>query len=254
MLTDNNQTVLLPIVIDGQTFKPNTDGLWSLNEIHQALALDPAKIASKWNNEIRAALDQSRNFVIERGGATPGTWATEAGTIAYAMWVSPSFYLMVIDAFVAMRNSAIRELRHKDALLEANMPKASTLDLKARGAGLTWTEACRVAGVQQPRLALEALVAMRSFVYPVDNFGSRTGSPRPKKQGFDVGAFVNVSSDFGNREGWRVKPRGLDWLRVKAQEVNLKVAEKKAAQVKAKKAAQASRIDRWGRVTKQVTQ
>lgn len=253
MLT-NNKTDLLPIVIEGQTFKPNEDGMWSLSTIHQTLALDPAKIASKWNNEIRTALDQSRNFVIERGGANPGTWATEAGTIAYAMWVSPDFYLMVIRAFIAMRNSAVRELRHKDALLDANMPKATTLDLKARGAGLTWTEACRVAGIQQPRLALEALVAMRSFVYPVDNFGSRTGSPRPKKQGFDVGAFVNVSSDFGNREGWRVKPRGLDWLRVKAQEVNLKVAEKKAAQVKAKKAAQASRIDRWGRVTKQVTQ
>lgn len=253
MLT-NNKTDLLPIVIEGLTFKPNEDGMWSLNTIHQTLKLDPAKIASKWNNEIRTALDQSRNFVIERGGANPGTWATEAGTIAYAMWVSPDFYLMVVCAFIAMRNSAVRELRHKDALLDANMPKATALDMKARGAGLTWTEACRVAGIQQPRLAMDVLVTMKSFVYPVDNFGSRTGSPRPKKQGFDVGAFVNVSSDFGNREGWRVKPRGLDWLRVKAQEVNLKVAEKKAAQVKAKKAAQASRIDSWGRVTKEVTQ
>ncbi|MEZ1512610.1 hypothetical protein QVM48_25055, partial [Pseudomonas soli] len=35
-------------------------------------------------------------------------------------------------------------------------------------------------------------------------------------------------------------------------EINLKVAEKKTAQAKAKKAAQASRIDRWGRVSKEV--
>ncbi len=237
MLT-NNQTDLLPIVIEGQTFKPNEAGMWSLNAIHQTLALDPAKIASKWNNEIRTALDQSRNFVIERGGANPGTWATEAGTIAYAMWVSPDFYLMVVCAFIAMRNSAVRELRQKDALLDANMPKATTLDLKARGAGLTWTEACRVAGIQQPRLAMDVLVAMKSFVYPVDNFGSRTGSPRPKKQGFEVEAFVKVSSDFGNREGWRVKPRGLDWLQGKAQEINTAVAERsraKAAEARAKK-------------------
>ena len=247
---------LLPITIEKHTFKPNAEGLWSLNEIHQTLSLDSAKIASKWNNEIRTALDQSRNFVIERGGANPGTWATEAGTIAYAMWVSPDFYLMVVRAFIAMRNSAVSELRHKDALLDANMPKASTLDMKARGAGLTWTEACRVAGIQQPRLALDALVSIDSFVYPMDNFGGREGSPRPRKQGFEVGAFVKTSTDFGNREGWRVKPRGLDWLRNKAEEINLKVAETKAQKNRAKLAAKQSTVNRSGRpnVSPQVAQ
>lgn len=245
MLT-NNQTDLLPIVIEGQTFKPNEVGMWNLNEIAKTLNV---REPGQWRNAVQAALIKDANLHVSHGN---GTLATEEGAIAYAMWVSTDFYLMVIRAFIAMRNSAVRELRHKDALLDANMPKATTLDLKARGAGLTWTEACRVAGIQQPRLALEALVAMRSFVYPVDNFGSRTGSPRPKKQGFDVGAFVNVSSDFGNREGWRVKPRGLDWLRAKAQEVNLKVTEKKTAQAKAKRAAQAARIDRWGRVSKEL--
>lgn len=250
MLT-NNQTELLPIVIEGQTFKPNEDGMWSLTAIHKALGLPDNKRPGQWSNAVQAELHRCGNFNIVHGD-NGGTMATEAATIAYAMWVSTDFYLMVIRAFIAMRNSAIRDAKTKDALLAANMPKATTLDLKARGAGLTWTEACRVAGIQQPRLAMDVLVTMKAFVYPVDNFGSRTGSPRPKKQGFDVEAFVKVSSDFGNREGWRVKPRGLDWLREKAQEVNLKVAEKKTAQAKAKKAAQASRIDRWGRVSKEV--
>ncbi|VVN77157.1 hypothetical protein [Pseudomonas fluorescens] len=250
MLTTNN-TDLLPIVIEGQTFKPNAEGLWSLNEIHQTLGLPEAKRPGQWNNEIRTVLDQGGNFHLAYGGANPGTWATEAGTIAYAMWVSPAFYLMVVNAFLAMRNSAIRDAKTKDALLAANMPKASTLDLKARGAGLTWTEACRVAGIQQPRLAMDVLVTMKFFVYPVDNFGSRIGSPRPKKQGFEVEAFVKVSSDFGNREGWRVKPRGLDWLQGKAQEINIAVADANRRKAQAKKAAQASRVDRWGRVTKE---
>ncbi|KAA0941119.1 hypothetical protein FQ186_28925 [Pseudomonas sp. ANT_H14] len=254
MNVTNNNTDLLPIVIEGKIFKPNEAGMWSLNAIHQTLALDPAKIASKWNNEIRTALDQRRNFVIERGGANPGTWATEAGTIAYAMWVSPDFYLMVVCAFIAMRNSAVRELRHKDALLDANMPKASTLDMKARGAGLTWTESCRVAGIQQPRLALEFLAKGPMFFHVCDDFGGRTGQIQPKQQGFTSGAFVKVSSNFGNREGWRVKPRGLDWLRAQTEIINVGVAEAKAVQVKAKKAAQASRVDRWGRVAKAVTQ
>ena len=250
----NNQTDLLPIVIEGQTFIANTEGMWSLNEIHQTLGLPEAKRPGQWNNEIRTALDQGGNFHLAYGGANPGTWATEAGTIAYAMWVSPAFYLMVVNAFLAMRNSAVRELRQKDAILDANMPKASTLDMKARGAGLTWTEACRVAGIQQPRLALEFLAKGPMFVQVCDDFGGRTGKIRPKQQGFDSEAFATVSSDFGNREGWRVKPRGLDWLRTKTEIINVGVAEAKAVQVKAKKAAQASRVDRWGRVAKAVTQ
>ncbi|MBK3469778.1 KilA-N domain-containing protein [Pseudomonas carnis] len=249
----NNQTDLLPIVIEGQTFIANTEGMWSLNEIHQTLGLPEAKRPGQWNNEIRTALDQGGNFHLAYGGANPGTWATEAGTIAYAMWVSPAFYLMVVNAFLAMRNSAVRELRQKDALLDANMPKASTLDMKARGAGLTWTEACRVAGIQQPRLALEFLAKGPMFVHVCDDFGGRTGQIRPKQQGFSSGAFVAASSNFGNREGWRVKPSGLDWLRGKTEIINGGVAEAKAALVKAKKAAQASGVDRWGRAVKGVT-
>lgn len=249
----NNPTDLLPIVIEGQTFIANTEGMWSLNEIHQTLGLPEAKRPGQWNNEIRTALDQGGNFHLAYGGANPGTWATEAGTIAYAMWVSPAFYLMVVNAFLAMRNSAVRELRQKDALLDANMPKASTLDMKALGAGLTWTEACRVAGIQQPRLALEFLAKGPMFVHVCDDFGGRTGQIQPKQQGFAKGAFVKVSSNFGNREGWRVKPSGLDWLRGKTEFINVGVAEAKTAQIKGKKAAQASRVDRWGRAVKDVS-
>ena len=237
MLT-NNQTDLLPIVIEGQIFKPNAEGLWSLNEIHKTLNLSEAKRPSEWSNAVSAELLASGNF---RKVDKVGSFADELGAIAYAMWVSTDFYLMVAGAFLAMRNSAVRELRQKDALLDANMPKATTLDLKARGAGLTWTEACRVAGVQQPRLALAELVKMKWFVYPVDSFGSPEGSQRPKKQGFAVGAFVKVSTDFGNKEGWRVKPRGLDWLNKHAEEVNLRVVATKALKAKAKRPKEVTR-------------
>lgn len=231
-----NTDTLLPIVIEGHTFKPNAEGLWSLNEIHQALNLPESKRPGQWDNEVSNRLLSCGNFhKVDK----VGSFADELGTIAYAMWVSTDFYLMVALAFVAVRNHAVSELRHKDALLDANMPKASTLDMKARGAGLTWTEACRVAGIQQPRLALEALVSVGVFVYPVDNFGTREGSPRPPKSGFEAGAFVKVSSDFGNREGWRVKPSGLDWLRSKTEKINIKVAELKARKDKAQRDAKA---------------
>lgn len=241
----NNTDTLLPIVIEGHTFKPNAEGLWSLTEINKALP-DLTKPPAQWRGRDRDYFDRCANLHTVHG-ASGGTYASERATIAYAMACSLDFYVMVVDAFVAMRNHAVRELRHKDALLDANMPKASTLDMKARGAGLTWTEACHVAGIKQPRLALEALVSMKAFAYPLDNFGTREGSPRPHKQGFAVGAFVKASSDFGNREGWRVKPRGLDWLRKEAEGINLTVAETKGAKARAKSK---DKTDRWGRVTK----
>ena len=234
----------IPVSLMGQTFSPNAERMWHLNEIHKGLDLPNSKSPSEWRNAVSVELRTSGNLRSLDGS---GTYADELGTIAYAMWVSTDFYLMVAGAFVAMRNSAVGELRSAKTLLDANMPKASTLDMKARGTGLTWNEACHVAGIKQPRLALEALVSMRAFVYPLDNFGTREGSPRPHKSGFEKGAFAKVSSDFGNREGWRVKPRGLDWLRDRAGEINQKVAETKTAKARAKSK---DKTDRWGRVTK----
>jgi hypothetical protein len=40
-------------------------------------------------------------------------------------------------------------------------------------------------------------------------------------------------------------------LRANTETINVGVAEAKAAQAKAKKAAQASRVDRWGRACKE---
>lgn len=226
----------IPVSLMGQTFSANADRMWHLNEIHKGLDLPDSKSPSEWRNAISMELRTSGNLRSLDGS---GTFADELGTIAYAMWVSTDFYLMVAGAFVAMRNNAVGALRVAETLLDANMPKASTLDMKARGAGLTWTEACRVAGIQQPRLALDALVSVGVFVYPVDNFGTREGSPRPPKSGFEAGAFVKVSSDFGNREGWRVKPGGVDWLRSKTEKINIKVAELKARKDKAQRDAKA---------------
>lgn len=227
----HTQTELLPIVIEGHSFMPNTEGLWSLNEIHQTLCLDPAKIASKWNNEVRTALELRRNFVIERGGATPGTWATEAGAIAYAMWVSPDFYLMVVHAFVVMRNDAVMSARmaslvlvEKDALLASNMPKATALMLKAEGLGISWTDACRAAGVQQSRLAKDVLVGAKVFrkVWDHDK-GDYVIEPIPNR--FQEGLFKRAKGLHGNLEGWRVTANGVNWLTERSSKINEGVRE-----------------------------
>ena len=52
---------------------------------------------------------------------------------------------------------------------------------------------------------------------------------------------MKVSTDFGNKEGWRVKPRGLDWLNKHAEEVNLRVVATKALKAKAKRPKEVTR-------------
>lgn len=238
-MTSNFKAELLPIVIDGHSFSPNADGLWSLNEMHQTLSLPESKRPSEWSNAISEQLTASGNF---RKVDKVGSFADELGAIAYAMWVSTPFYLMVAGAFVAARNGALREVAAKDTMLAANMPKASVMTRKAETHGITWTDACRVAGIQHPRVALESMVKTGHMRRNVDSFGDPTGTYKPSRQGLAVGAFVMVEANGLNREGWRVKTRGLDWLTRNAESVNAATAEiqrnkaNKARKAKANKA------------------
>ncbi|HAV8854170.1 TPA: KilA-N domain-containing protein [Escherichia coli] len=80
--------VVLPVIVDGYHWACNQDRMWNLNELHKELELPSAKEPSEWNNKIRTQLDRSGNFRTVNGDGG-GTWATEAGAVAYAMWVSP---------------------------------------------------------------------------------------------------------------------------------------------------------------------
>jgi len=214
---------VLPIVIEGHTFTANQDRMWNLNEIQKGLGLPDSKSPSKWDNEISRTLEASRNFVkVDK----VGSFADELGTIAYAMWVSPEFYLMVAGAFLSMRNDAVLSARmagialvEKDALLADNMPKASALMLKADGLGLSWTDACRAAGVLQSRLAKDVLVSAKVFrtVWDHDR-GNDVIEPSPQQ--FKSGLFKRAKGLHGNLEGWRVSAKGLNWLTEKSSKIN----------------------------------
>lgn len=230
--------ILLPIAIDGHSFEPNADGLWSLNEIHQALNLDPAKQPSEWRNDIQIELSNSGNL-RSKAGRYGGTSATESGAIAYAIWVSTDFYLMVVSAFVAMRNDSILSARlallaaaEADSKLAKVVPKADLIDSRLTGSGIPWGQACKLAGVEQPQLAAQYLVHIQRFVSTHHPFEARKVL-RPSSQGFSGGYFKSCSMRFGNEDGYRVTAKGLVWLQGRAQEINTAIAErnrKKAAE------------------------
>lgn len=257
-LSENAQPELLPIIIDGHTFTPNADGLWNLNEIHKGLTLADSKVPSEWNNAVQAELSNSGN-IRNKAGRYGGTWATELGTIAYAMWVSVDFYLMVAHAFILMRNDAV--LQKRVALLaldKANdklttaIPKADVIDprLRPSGLGITWGDACKLAGINNPKLAKEYLAARGAFTRSKDTFAGTVGPWRPKPAAFQSGHFKDAQHSRGNKEGWRVTGLGVARLQERAEEVNAAIEARNKRKAQDKKAAQASQVDRWGRTAK----
>lgn len=90
------------------------DGLYSLNDLHKVAGSE-----RKHEPNLFFRLDQTQELVKEiqsensdtqicvsykslRTGQNKGTWACEELVLAYAMWISPKFHLVVLRAFLAM--------------------------------------------------------------------------------------------------------------------------------------------------------
>ena len=212
-----------PIIIEGHAFEAK-QSLWSLTQINKLLP-DLTKPPAQWRGREREYFERCADLHIVHGDQG-GTWATERATIAYAMACSLGFYVMVVDAFVSMRNDAIVSARmaslaliEKDKLLSANLPKAATLMHKAKTIGLSWTEACRSAGVFNTKLAKIYLVHKGRFLSKEHPTESRKIF-EPKPLGFSCGFFKRCSTDYGNYDGFRVTAKGLVWLEERAKEIN----------------------------------
>ena len=155
-----------------------------------------------------------------------------AMTIAYAMWVSPDFYLMVVHAFVTMRNDSILSARmallaaaEADTKLAKAIPKVDLVDRRLAGNGVPWNEACRMAGVTKPQLAKQYLVHIQRFISK-DHPTEYKTILKPSATGFAGGFFKSCSVSYGNDDGFRVTAKGLAWLQGKAQEINTAIAER----------------------------
>lgn len=238
MNINEQKTELLPIVIDGQTFEPNAEGLWSLTEVNKTLP-DLSKPPAQWRGRERDYFERCADLHIVHGD-NGGTWATERATIAYAMACSLDFYVMVVDAFVTMRNDAILSARMSSLalaetgkLLADNMPKATALMLKAKGHGISWSDACRAARVDRPLLAKRYLLAQGKFQSVFDH-DKGDYVLQPVARAFSLGFFKRHVGVFGNADGWKVSDKGVVWLQGQAQAINEAIKARQAAQKKAK--------------------
>ena len=93
------------------------ENLYALNDLHIASG---GKSKHQPSNFVR--LDTTKALIAEiekdnqhalkiiRGGNFQGTYACEELVIAYAMWISPKFHLIVLRAFLAMHRNQAQQL------------------------------------------------------------------------------------------------------------------------------------------------
>jgi phage antirepressor YoqD-like protein len=109
--------------IAGIEITTDSEGRFNLNALHRASSTGDHKRPSKWlaseptqdlirELEAQSPLagfgDKSTTCInTVKGGNAPGTFAAEQLAVAYANWISPSFYLQVINTFLAYKKGAI---------------------------------------------------------------------------------------------------------------------------------------------------
>ena len=113
------------------------ENLYSLNDLHIASGAEAKHQPSLFIrldttqeliSEIQKETDKGNILQSFRSGVNRGTYACEELVIAYAMWISPKFHLIVLRAFLAM---------HKAESQNANQPQqlelSETKGKKQRG-------------------------------------------------------------------------------------------------------------------------
>ncbi|GKW12579.1 hypothetical protein PEC301899_28610 [Pectobacterium carotovorum subsp. carotovorum] len=223
----------LPIIINGHSFTCDENRMWNLNEIHRVLDLTDNKAPSQWRDGISRSMEASANLQkVDKVGSL----ASEAGTIAYAMWVSIGFYMMVINAFIFMRNDAI--MRERIAILQADeanaelsiaAPKADIFDGRlTRGGAVPWSWACKSLGLAPQKLK-DGLLGSGKFI-KVRNRDDGIETIKPPKRAFETGYFV--MKEFMGKSQWQITARGYAWMQEHAQRWRGLIEERTKAKAK----------------------
>lgn len=101
------------LIIEGILIRQDADGRVCLNDCHRASGGDPNKRPQMWlrNDQAKSLIKEiidaqicASPVSIIKGGLEQGTYAVKELVYAYAMWISPSFNIHVIQAYNALIN------------------------------------------------------------------------------------------------------------------------------------------------------
>ncbi|MCU8462527.1 KilA-N domain-containing protein [Vibrio vulnificus] len=170
------------IIINGIEIKPTEGGMFCLNDIAKAGGLTDRKAnPTEWRTKVSAHLERTQNLrSLNLGRNGSKTYGTEQAAIAYAMWVSIDFYMLVVEVFCKVRNDLAlskavgrklqrdnHELRHEAGktkrqadqlkvtqrqLLASALSANSRLQSLERKQLLTFSDFCAYYGVSQKKL------------------------------------------------------------------------------------------------------
>lgn len=216
------------IKIKGEVFESDDNGMLNLNSIWKGCGLPERKRPSEWKSKVFNELQDSgnirklRNTSQGKGQAPYHLWADETGSIAFAMWISTSFYISVVHSFIDLRNGRIEEALN---LAASSMSQSDGDKLK----DLVWENICGVKTLNQ-RTALQVAGIKHPIIFMREIRRRTKGYDRLREEG----KIVLQTYDQGK---WtdRFTQEGFQWLLDKADEMNSWVESTRVANKKLRK-------------------
>ena len=166
------------IEIDGAVIRQDQFGRYCLNDLHKASGGEDKHapyrfIRNEQTQALIAEINRSPNMVnaceMIKGGLNQGTYVVKQIVYAYAMWISPSFNLKVINTFDAVANqqqlpdlnnpAQLRELllgyaEQNIQLTTENQTLTKAIkNITATESGVKFQQACKILNVKQADLA-----------------------------------------------------------------------------------------------------
>lgn len=129
------------LVIASTMIRRDSDGRYSLNDLHRAAVAQGANERTKEPGkfldrpdivDLIAELSDTQNLGIApvrsiRGGNDQGTYGIEQLVVAYAAWISPKFHLAVLNTFLAVQRSNPTPSAPRMELIQPEFDSACTL-------------------------------------------------------------------------------------------------------------------------------
>ena len=111
-----SKTTVTALSIVGVSVRQDSDGRFSLNDLHKAAGKHKKHSPSYFlenqkTKDIVSILETTGNPVFRKEGRNGGTYVCKELVYAYAMWISAEFHLQVIRAYDALMSGEIEKAR-----------------------------------------------------------------------------------------------------------------------------------------------
>lgn len=179
-------TVFLGDFIVGQ----DQEGRYCLNDLHKAAGGLGHHRPSKWLataqtkdlvSQVEAQNRATKPVSIRKGQGVSGTYVTKELVYAYAMWISPSFHLRVIQAYkrLATRGVAIHE-NAAQYILDNPAPYFETIIEQVQHLTGNYAQLIHKVELDAPKIKYHDAVAGSSNLQTISEVGKKYGIGRNK--------------------------------------------------------------------------